>query len=163
MSEEAREAKAEAMAAQAKAKALRPWYKMKRWWVVAGILVIAIAGANSDSDGGSDRSPTQNTIDQGIGSKDASGDIVNLDCGEVDILGFRYPKVTVKNNSSKPSDYFITIVAESSDGSQRYDNTMVIINSLGPGQTMTDDGLPFTNDLPSGAICKITEIQRTAS
>jgi hypothetical protein len=88
---------------------------------------------------------------------------VAIDCGEEDILGFRYPSVTVKNNSSKPSSYWITIVAESMDGTVRYDDSFVIINSLGPGQTTTEEGLPFTNDLPPGSRCKITEVSRTAS
>jgi hypothetical protein len=175
VSDEQRNAKAEAKSAKAKAKALRPWYKKKRWWVI-GLLVVIIAasatGTNSgDSGGGSGNgsdnrptdTPTENTIDPGIGSQDATADLVSLDCGKVDAIGFRYPAVTVKNNSSKPSNYWITIVAESADGSQRYDDTIVLINSLGPGQTMTEDGLPFTNDIPSGAICKVSEFQRTAS
>ena len=71
--------------------------------------------------------------------------------------------MTVKNNSSKPSSYWIEIVAESKDGTVRYDDSFVIINSLGPGQTTTEKGLPFTNDLPAGSRCRITEVSRTAS
>ncbi len=105
----------------------------------------------------------KSTISQGFGSQDATKDLVAIDCGEEDILGFRYPSVTVKNNSSKPSSYWITIVVESMDGTVRYDDSFVIINSLGPGQTTTEEGLPFTTDLPSGSRCKITEVSRTAS
>jgi hypothetical protein len=51
-----RNPKAEARAARAYAKASRPWYKKKRWWLagaVALIIVISIASA-SGSGGGSD-------------------------------------------------------------------------------------------------------------
>jgi hypothetical protein len=33
---------------------------------------------------------------------------------------------------------------------------------LAPGQTMTEEGM-FLNDIPTGAVCKVTEVQRTAS
>ena len=169
--EEIRNAKAEAKAAKAKAKAIRPWYRKKRWWVIVGLVIVIIASVSAMGGGEStDDQPSNNgtgntptTIGTGIGSQDATDDIVALDCGEVDVLGFRYPSVTVKNNSSKSSDYWITVVAESSDGSIRYDDAMIIINALGPGQTMTEDGLPFTNDLPAGAKCRVSEFQRTAS
>ena len=44
----------------------------------------------------------------------------------------------------------------------KYDDTIVMITGLAPGQTMTEEGM-FTNELPVGAVCKITEVQRTAS
>ena len=103
------------------------------------------------------------TVSQGFGSQDASADMVDIDCGEVDILGFRYPAVTVKNNSSKTSSYWITIVVESKDRTVRYDETFVIINSLDPGQITTEEGLPFTEEFPPGSQCRITEVSRTAS
>jgi hypothetical protein len=172
MSEDAKSAKADAKAAKAKAKAMRPWFKKKRFWALGLIAVVviysAVGGSSSsstltDSAGSSDSNETSDTISQGLGSNDASGDIVSIDCGTPDALGFRYPKVTIKNNSSKPSTYFITIVAESADGATRYDSTMLSIDALNPDQTMTQDGLPFTKDIPEGAICKVSEIQRTAS
>lgn len=183
MSDEAKRAKAAAKAAKAEAKALRPFYKKKRYWAIAGVGLIAIISATSsgsttsstsDSDKQSDSSiaaetedttassETQDTISSGLGSKDASADIVSLDCGSPDALDFSYAEVTIKNNSSKASNYWVTIVYESSDGSTRYDDTMVIVNSLQPGQTITESGLPVS-DIPTGAVCKVTEVQRTAS
>jgi hypothetical protein len=52
-----KDAKAEAAAAKAYAKAQRPWYKMKRWWA-AGLLlftIIGVAGSGTSSD---DSQPT---------------------------------------------------------------------------------------------------------
>lgn len=167
MSQDARSAKAEAQAAKAKAKAMRPWYVKKRWWLV-GALVAIVAIAVGSSGGGDSYSDTAATssddsgISTGLGSKDASADIQSLDCGAPDAIGVTYPKVTVKNNSSKASDYMITIVAESPDGGMKYDETPVFITALQPGQSMTEQGM-FTNELPSGAVCKVTAVQRTAS
>ena len=188
MSDEAREAKADAKAAKARAKELRPFYKKKRWWLLAAVVVVvaylalgsggsdeASSGSSnsSESSGASDTTgtdesestdapSTEDTIGTGLGSKDATADINSLECGTPDAIGMTYPSVSVTNNSSKASDYFITIVAESADGATKYDDTIVMITGLAPGQTMTEEGM-FTNELPEGAVCKITEVQRTAS
>lgn len=181
--EDVRSAKADAKAAKARAKALRPWYQKKRWWL-AGLILIGIIGAVAGSSSSQDSSRTTSDapstgsetssssteterqsssgIDQGIGSQDATEDLVDLDCGAPDSIGITYPKVTVKNNSSKPSDYFITVVAQSADGSVKYDDTTVFISALQPGQQQTEEGM-FTAEFPSGTICKVTEFQRTAS
>jgi hypothetical protein len=174
MSEESKLANAAAKAAKAEAKALRPFYKKKRYWAIALVAVIAIATATSggsstevanggsSSETGGESSQTEDTVSSGLGSKDASDDIVDIDCGSPDALDFSYAKVTIKNNSSKASDYFVTVVYESADGATRYGDTMIMVNALESGQTITESGLPVS-DIPSGAICKVTEVQRTAS
>lgn len=174
MGEEEKVAKADAKAAKARANELRPFYKKKRWLLVGGIGVVIIAAAaggsgktNETSQGAakpaSADESSSNEISQGIGANDASGDIISLDCGQADVLGFRTPKVTVKNKSSKPSDYTIKIVAETADGQTRYDDTILTITALNPGQTTAADGLPMTADIPAGAVCKVSEVERTAS
>jgi len=52
-----KDAKAEAAAAKAYAKALRPWYRMKRWWAAGLVLfaIIAVAVSQTSSD---DSQPT---------------------------------------------------------------------------------------------------------
>jgi hypothetical protein len=167
MSQDARAAKAEAQAAKAKAKAMRPWYLKKRWWLAGAVIILVVAAVASAGGGGSSTDTSASTggdsgISSGLGSQDASADVQSLDCGAPDAIGVTYPKVTVKNNSSKASDYMITVVAESADGGTKYDETSVFITALQPGQSMTEEGM-FTNELPSGAICKVTEVQRTAS
>lgn len=173
MSDELKQAKAAAKAAKAGAKAMRPFYKKKRWWLAGAIVVIVVASvaggggsstpSTDNSDTTSDTSgSTQDTVSTGFGSKDASADIVDFSCGSPDSIGFSYPSVTVKNNSSKASDYIITVTFESSDGSIKYDDSMLIINTLQPGQSTTEEGLPVS-DVPAGAVCKVTEVSRTAS
>jgi hypothetical protein len=170
MSDE-KDAKAEAKAAKAKAKALRPWFKKKRFWLlglIGVIIVIQVAGGSdsttttsSESEEVVDDNSTENTISTGLGSKDATGDIDSVDCGTVDSIGVRYPEVKVTNRSEKTSTYFITVDFESADGSTKYDETIVMITSLNPGQSMTEKGMVM-GDIPDGAVCKISEVQRTA-
>jgi Domain of unknown function (DUF5067) len=52
-----KDAKAEAAAAKAYAKAQRPWHKMKRWWA-AGLLLLTIIGAAVSGAGSDDSQPT---------------------------------------------------------------------------------------------------------
>jgi hypothetical protein len=173
-----KEAKAQAKAAKAAAKAMRPWFKKKRFWLLGVIVIIVVAVA---TQGGSDTTTTttpgadessseaessgatatEDTIGTGLGSKDASGDIDSFDCGTPDAIGVRYPEVKVTNRSEKTSTYFVTMEYESADGSTKYDETIILISSLDSGQTMTEEGI-ITNEIPDGAVCKITEIQRTA-
>jgi hypothetical protein len=173
-----KEAKAQAKAAKAAAKALRPWFKKKRFWLL-GVIVIAVVatatqggsdttttttpGADQSSSGAesSGATATEDTIGTGLGSKDASGDIDSVTCGVPDSIGVRYPEVKVTNRSEKTSTYFITLEFESADGGTKYDETIIVISSLDPGQAMTEKGM-IANEIPDGAVCKITEIQRTA-
>ena len=168
MSDE-KDAKAEAKAAKAKAKALRPWFKKKRFWLL-GIVGVFIAmqvtsGSDSTTTTSSDseevvaENVTEDTIGTGLGSKDATADIDSVDCGTVDSFGARYPEVKVTNRSEKTSKYVITVDFESPDGSTKYDETIIIITSLNPGQSMTEQGL-IMGDIPDGAVCKVSEVQR---
>jgi hypothetical protein len=174
MTDESKQAKADAKAAKAKAKALRPWYKKKRFIgliAIAGIAVIVVVSqqngdeptsTNSDANSQvSEDEATEDTIGTGLGSKDASGDIDDLDCGTPDAFGMINPSVKITNRSEKRSNYFITVSFESSDGSTKYDETIISMMSLNPGQSMTEEGF-ITNEIPDGAICKVTEVQRTS-
>jgi hypothetical protein len=174
MTDESKQAKADAKAAKAKAKALRPWYKKKRFIgliAIAGIAVIAVVSqqdgdeptsTNSDANSQvSEDEATEDTIGTGLGSKDASGDIDDLDCGTPDAFGMINPSVKITNRSEKRSNYFITVSFESSDGSTKYDDDIISMMSLNPGQSMTKKGY-ITNEIPDGAICKVTEVQRTS-
>ena len=76
----AKEAKADAKAAKARAKSLRPWYRKKRFILViaiVAIIVIAIASnasKKSSSPTSSGPTPTVAGVNQGAGSADASGE-----------------------------------------------------------------------------------------
>lgn len=62
-----RTAKAEAKAAQAYAKATRPWFKKKRWWA-AGVVLVAIA-ASIGGGGGADDAVAKDVKSASAGDK----------------------------------------------------------------------------------------------
>ena len=136
---------------------------LTRSFSIAGVALISLTGlAACESDTAKSSGGSDTTVGKGMGSKDASADVVSVECTGPDVLDMYNAKVTIKNNSSKPSDYFVTIVAESADGSMRYDETMVSVMALAPNQTTIEEGI-FTKSLEAGAVCKATEVQRTAS
>lgn len=175
MTDDAKQAKADAKIAKTKAKALRPWFKKKRFLGLIAIGVIAViviasgqgstpatntesSDSSVDSNSGS---TTEDTIGTGLGSQDASGDIDSLDCGSPDAIGAIYPSVKITNRSEKRSNYFVTVTFESPDASTKYDEALIMVTSLNPGQSMSEEGIVL-NEMPADAICKVTEIQRTS-
>ncbi len=88
------EAKADAKAAAARAKAMRPWFKKKRFWllgVVAIIVIAAVAGGGGDDkgdggggDGGSDRG-------EAVGNVLAVGETDNTSGLDVTLLTVETP------------------------------------------------------------------------
>jgi hypothetical protein len=128
------------------------------------VLLLVVAVAATAASGEEEKSADKGGVSKGLGTADASGDvsapsIVRDGEGEFQLV---YGQVTVTNNSSKRSDYFVTVVAVSSDGSVRHDETMVSVMGLEPGQTSTEKGL-FSKDIPADAVLKVNEVQRTAS
>jgi len=103
------------------------------------------------------------TMDQGLGSKDASADLVSVELGPVDIVGWHTPTVTVKNNSDGRSDYSVDITLTSADGSVQFDTSWVYIQNVEAGQSATGEGLFTAEDLPAGVVINVVEFQRTAS
>jgi hypothetical protein len=127
--------------------------------VVALLAVGLIAGCGTSSSGGS--GGTSGGVTTGLGTKDASGD-VTVGAVTNDSMGLSSAPVTVTNHSSGRSDYFITVVLDSADGTTQIDSTMVAVTNLEPGQTSPQTA-QFTAPAPAGAVAKVTQVQRTAS
>jgi hypothetical protein len=153
--------------------------------VLAVVAVIAVVGIVAAIAGGGDDEPTaersstteaeeptttsegsgededEEEIDQGLGSQDASSDVGEPTC-ERDDLDTTTGSVTVTNTSSETSDYWITIVLESADGSEQLDTTYATVDRLEPDQT-TEASIDFYDPYVEGSVCRITEVERTAS
>jgi len=144
--------------------------------ITALVAIAATTASGSDASTGSDSKtdPTSSsadstgttgtTVSKGVGSSDASADVTDptiLREGDADLQNVS-AQVTITNNSSKPSDYFVTVVAESPDHKTRYDDTVVSVNALDPGQSTTEKGL-FLKEIPADAVVRVTQVQRTAS
>ena len=71
---DAREAKADARAAKARAKALRPWYRKKRWWALGAVVaVIGLTVATSGSDDGGSSTAATSSEDDAAGGQSPGG------------------------------------------------------------------------------------------
>jgi hypothetical protein len=171
---DARTAAADARAAKARAKALRPWYRKKRWWVAISLVTLIAIGAAaqnstrkgrtvSSTAGGGATSGGSNNVSSGLGTADASADVTDVSVGATNLIGDTPVQVTVVNNSSGRSNYVIDLAAESADGGTQYDTTTAIVDNLDPGQTTTVDAIPFTTALPDGAVVKVKTVQRNAA
>jgi len=128
------------------------------------VAAMAASGETDDDSGSDDSDEQSDDVSQGAGSADASADVSAPEIlreGEGE-LGISYGQVTITNNSSERSDYFVTIVVESPDGATRHDETIVTVMGLEPGQATTERGA-FTKELPADAVAKVIEVQRTAS
>lgn len=140
--------------------------------ILMAAAMLAGCGSSAGSDGASDTTKpaadakveetetTEGDITQGLGSKDASADAGEPTCANDSGMGTG--KVPVTNNSSKRSDYSITVAAESADGKTQIETTYASAEAVEPGQSAEAE-LYFSKELPAGAVCKVKEVQRTAS
>jgi len=142
--------------------------KVQRAWVlgIVGVLSIGVLGASGASSGGASKSNTPSaggaassgTAAAGGG---ASNDVVIATCA-ADDLGDLKATLTVTNNSSKRSDYLISVAFESTDGKTQLDTTSALVSSLEPGQNTSTDAVSFKK-APAGFTCRVTDINRFAS
>lgn len=87
-------------------------------------------------------------------------DVGDPEC-RVDDLGFMEAELTVTNNSSERSSYFIDVTFEAPDGSQIETGAMVV-NDLEPNQSKTDVAATFTE--PGGEFtCRVVDVERISA
>lgn len=169
---------------------MRPWYRKKRFILGGALLLLVVVIVAASAGTGTDESDTasgngngeaatgngngdetatddgggnDSGVSQGAGSQDAAADVEISECGiSDDGLEWGEATVSITNNSSGRSDYWITVVWESEDGSTRHTDTPVIANQIEPGQSTTEVASAF-EEVPEDAVCRVTEVQRTAS
>lgn len=107
---------------------------------------------------------TDSGISKGLGSKDASADVTEVQIirDNDEFMPIDEVSVKVTNNSEKRSDYFIDVSIESADGSVKIDSTTIMVMNLEPGQSTVETGM-LTKELPDDAVASVKSIQRTAS
>ncbi len=168
----AKDAKANAKAAAAYAKAQRPFWKKKRF-ILSGahlaIIIIAVAsgGGSSDKDKSpADKSPTDKTGVQSISgnkSNPPEADVVIDSCDYEDVIGTVTAKLTITNNSSKRSNYLITINIEDGSGI-KIGEALASSNNVEGGQVAKEDALgTISGEKPADMKCIIKEVNRFAS
>lgn len=179
MADQYRNAKADAKAAKAAAKAMRPWFKKKRFMIPLGVFGLSVAaglaGSGEDTpttvSAGSDdtvaaTAPAPTTdpgVRQGLGARDASDDVDVVKCGREQYLG-PYADIAVTNNSSKASNYVIEIAFESPDKTRQLGTGAAFVSGLEPGQSKNEHVVSFDTSGGSGDfICRIASVQRNAA
>jgi hypothetical protein len=80
-----------------------------------------------------------------------------------DAAGFASAKVQVTNNSSKPSNYVITVAFESKDGATQIGTGLASVNSLQPKQKAVEDANSLKEAPAAGFTCKISDVTRLAA
>ncbi len=168
----AKEAKAQAKAAKAYAKAQRSFWKKKRFLLPVGVVLLIVIIMAANSGGDDDKSTATTTsggtasgVTNGLGTRDASGDVTVVKLGDTDALGFKKAELKITNNSSKRSNYLIELSLESADGKTQYDTAAVTASNVEPGQTTGGNVLPFTKSksAPADAVVKVKTVSRTAA
>ncbi|MGD9798261.1 MAG: hypothetical protein AB7H43_15285 [Acidimicrobiia bacterium] len=159
---DAAEARAEAAAAKARAKAMRPWYRKKRWWAV-GIIAVLI-GISAASSGGDDN-PVAATDDGGVQS--SSSNEKNPPVDDVTITGCEKSSIgasvdyQIVNHSSRRSNYAISVTIES--GTTKVGEAHGFVNDVEPGQTAVDGTFGTVSGSPASITCRLVEVERYAS
>jgi hypothetical protein len=110
-----------------------------------------------------DQLEQEQLIRSGRSPLDHREDVTIASCATDQTVNAPAAKVTVKNSSSKPSDYFVTIAFESPDGKTQYDTAIAAFNSLGPGQTASDTATSTKSGVPAGFGCKVVDAIRTSA
>lgn len=170
------EAKADAAAAQARAKAMRPWFKKKRFVLPLGlvVLIVVIAAASGGGDkkdsvtAASDTTVAGETTTTGARSVNASTSHPAADDAAVTSCeneGYGTVKVVVQftNHTTKTSNYLADIEIKDSSGTKVGDGG-ASTNNLTPGQAANIDGYGLAGSSTHGAVsCVITSVTRYAS
>lgn len=158
-----REARAEAKATKARAKAMRPWYRKKRWWAV-GVLVLLVGIAAASGGGGDEDTPVaaaNGTKSVQAPRSSPAEDDVTLDACEPDeAFGWMVAKVTITNHSSKRSNYLVSINVEDSSG-VKVGEAALASNNIDPGQSAKAEGQSTAEG--DGLVCKVKSVARYAS
>lgn len=130
-------------------------HKVGRGMAIAGLVMAAVSfvGATAVNNA------TVDAIDESISSVTVDADEVDVTLGEptTDQYGYTTITVTMTNTSDENQSPWVTVSAESADGTELYDTGHAIVNDLKPGQTTTQE-ITFTEDIPSDATFTVSDL-----
>jgi hypothetical protein len=164
------EARAQAKAAKAYAKAQRPFYRKKRYWLLAVVVVIIIAAIAGSSGSKNKNTPTaavSNTNGIATNSNNSThppqADVTITGCSYDSTTTFATANVKIVNHSSKRSDYLISVDFQNSSGAQLANNFVAGGDKVDAGQTALTQAVDTLSAVPDKLVCKIKSVDRTAS
>lgn len=156
--------KADYAAAKARAKALRPWYRKKRFVLPLGLVVIIVL-ASLASGGNDDDGPGAAKAAKGTSAHPAIDDVIIDECvaDPNPIFPSLKAKGRILNNSSKTSNYIFTIEMVNDTGT-RIGETAGISNNVASGQTVNIEVVAQSTGPQTGLRwCRVTDVTRLAS
>lgn len=139
--------------------------------VAVGFLATAASGESETTAGDSKASEGATAAPSGDSSAanltGAAKDVTITSCAMSDnqFIGAE-AGITVKNNSSKASNYMINIAFESADGATQLDTGYAIVNNLAPGQSAQETATSLKSETKETAgdfTCKVIDVTRYAS
>jgi len=168
------ELRAELAANEARLKALRPWYRKKRVIILGalvGLVVIAAVGSSSKDAEDTTVAVAAATgdVEGFVGASDApkagkadeADDVSATGPCELSEFGLAEMPITIVNNSSKTSTYYIEGVVER-DGVKVGDMSAASAN-VAPGQTALDKLVAISVEGEGPVTCRIVDVNRMAS
>lgn len=171
MSDERRDARAEAAAAKARAKAMRPWYKKKRFLIPLALVVLVVIGVAAG--GGDEAEDVATSADdavegasEGVRSESQNEDNppqddVRIETCEVEpTIDIPQAGGTVHNNSSERSNYLIHV--DFLQGSRRVAQGIGAENEVQPNQDVTFE-VTGDKQVQGAVTCELTRVERFAS
>jgi hypothetical protein len=171
-----RDARAQAKAAKAYARAQRPWYRKKRWWALGAIALLIVIGVASGSSSTKNNTPTAATRTttragsaNGVQSVSDNhthppqADVRVSGCSYDSSTGFATATLTIVNHSSKRSDYLISVDFENSKGVQLGDNYAGGGDNVDPGQSSIVQAVDTLTATPDALKCVLKSVDRTES
>ncbi len=127
------------------------------------IVVIVVVAGGSKKTSSSTRSGATGTSSPSTKGLQFAADVALNSCTQDPTTGWYDAALTVTNHSSKSSTYTIEISLLSADGKTKYDTMLADVEALAPGQASPQKAQSLTSDVPAGAVCKVTSIERFAS
>lgn len=161
------EIKAEAAAAKARVKAMRPWWKRKRVLIpVALVGAIVAASASSSTKEKVKSGPTDSVaVVSPAGIKGEAKEIADIESGACTSIAdgaMGQLAVVVTNRSSKRSNYTLSVSFFDAAGVKVGDGYGGLQN-LEPGAVAKDEITGFLADSSVLSDCKLVEVDRIAS
>lgn len=158
-------ARVEAAEAKARSKALRPWYRKKRFWLLGAVALVVVIAVSS-SGGGDDDEPSVAAGDNGVkstnsGSNAAADDVELTSCGTDNAGKWAEAEVTITNHSSKRSNYLVEVTFENAEGTKVADG-VATTNNLDPDKKAIEE-ISTLQPVDGEITCKVAEVTRFAS
>ncbi len=132
--------------------------------IIGTVVVLAVVG-NEVEDRVDDATDEGGIPTFSDNDENPPGDDVSVgECGPAAGTDFMRATVDVRNHSSEPSNYIITVAFESEDGGRQLATSTALVNGLGPDQTTTSEANSF-QEAPGGQdfSCRISQAQRFAA